>query len=419
MEGHVLHTSGIAARDSSSGTVVIVDDQPAVLRGLGQVLQRCPYSVAAFCTPHEAIAKIVSGNVVVVVSDIVMPEMSGIELLRTIRQYDPDLPVVLFTGKPDIKTAAAAIEYGAFKYLLKPVDADVLADTVHRAARLYRLAQAKRQALAILGKPTMEAERAGLEASFERALNRMWIAFQPIVRASDTSIFGYEALLRSDELLMMSPVAMLDAAQRLGALNRLGRAIRERAAKAMAMAHGSDALFVNVLPQDLLDPELYDEQAALTSIAGRVILEITERVPIADVENVRARISVLRERGFRIAIDDLGAGYAGLSSFALLEPEFVKLDMALVRGIDTAAVKQELVATMTALCSDMGQQVVAEGVETDAERGTLVELGCDLLQGYLYARPGPPFPKVNWQWSSRPDPFGVSTGVKLRRPQPG
>jgi EAL domain-containing protein (putative c-di-GMP-specific phosphodiesterase class I) len=392
----VLHTSGIAARASSSGTVVIVDDQPAVLRGLSQMLQRCPYCISTCSTPHEAIANITAGNVVVVLSDIVMPNMSGFELLRTIRQYDPDLPVVLFTGEPDIKTAAAAIEYGAFKYLLKPIDADVLADTVHRAARLYRLAQAKRQALAMLGTPTMEAEPAGLEASFERALNRMWIAFQPIVRASDASVFGYEALLRSDELSMMGPVAMLDAARRLGALNRLGRAIRERAAKAMATTHSSHALFVNLHPQDLLDPELYDKQAPLTSIAGRVILEVTERAAIADVENVWERVMLLRERGFRIAIDDLGTGYAGLSSFALLEPEFVKLDMALIRGIDGSEVKQKLVASMTALCSEMGQQVIAEGVETKAERDTVITLGCGLVQGYLIARPGPAFPNVNW-----------------------
>ncbi len=98
-------------------------------------------------------------------------------------------------------------------------------------------------------------------------------------------------------------------------------------------------------------------------------------------------MSQLRELGFRIAVDDLGAGYAGLSSFALLEPDIVKLDMTLVRDVDRSSVKQKLVASMASLCRDMGLLTVAEGVETQAERDTLIHLGCDLLQGFYFARP--------------------------------
>ena len=108
--------------------------------------------------------------------------------------------------------------------------------------------------------------------------------------------------------------------------------------------------------------------------------------------DVKPRIAALRGMGFRIAIDDLGAGYAGLTSFTLLEPDVVKLDMELVRGIDTHRTKQSIVTSMVTLCHEMHVEVVAEGVETSAERDVLVDLGCDLLQGYLFAKPGPPFP---------------------------
>jgi EAL domain-containing protein (putative c-di-GMP-specific phosphodiesterase class I) len=104
----------------------------------------------------------------------------------------------------------------------------------------------------------------------------------------------------------------------------------------------------------------------------------------------------LRKQGYRVAVDDLGAGYAGLSSFALLEPEIVKLDVSLLRDIDQSPVKQKLVASMTALCKDMGFLVVAEGIETPAERDCVISLGCDLLQGFLFARPGRPFPAASW-----------------------
>jgi EAL domain-containing protein (putative c-di-GMP-specific phosphodiesterase class I) len=85
-----------------------------------------------------------------------------------------------------------------------------------------------------------------------------------------------------------------------------------------------------------------------------------------------------------------------LSYFALLSPDVVKLDMSLVRNLDDSAIKQKLVGSMTALCRELGMRVVAEGVETAAERDTLVSLGADLLQGYLYAKPGPAYPNVSW-----------------------
>jgi EAL domain-containing protein (putative c-di-GMP-specific phosphodiesterase class I) len=100
--------------------------------------------------------------------------------------------------------------------------------------------------------------------------------------------------------------------------------------------------------------------------------------------------------GYRIAVDDLGAGYAGLTSFTLLEPDVVKLDMDLVRGIDTHRTKRSIVSSMVTLCHEMKSVVVAEGVETSEERDTLVDLGCDLIQGYLLAKPGPAFPQFNW-----------------------
>jgi EAL domain-containing protein (putative c-di-GMP-specific phosphodiesterase class I) len=151
---------------------------------------------------------------------------------------------------------------------------------------------------------------------------------------------------------------------------------------------------VNLHTSDLLDPDLRSPDAALSRIAKRVVLEITERASLDKVKDLRPRIAALREMGFRIAVDDLGAGYAGLTTFALLEPEIVKLDMTLVRDIHKSATKQKLVKSMSDLCKDMGMLVVGEGVETLEERDALVVLGCDLVQGYFFAKPGKPFPAV-------------------------
>jgi EAL domain-containing protein (putative c-di-GMP-specific phosphodiesterase class I) len=121
-------------------------------------------------------------------------------------------------------------------------------------------------------------------------------------------------------------------------------------------------------------------------------LEVTERAAIYRVDHLPARIRKLRELGYRIAVDDLGASHAGLSSFRQLGPDVVKLDISLVRDIDHSAAKTSLVKSMIALCTqDLGMRVVCEGVETEGERDALCSVGADLLQGYLFGMPSRSF----------------------------
>jgi EAL domain-containing protein (putative c-di-GMP-specific phosphodiesterase class I) len=222
------------------------------------------------------------------------------------------------------------------------------------------------------------------------------MAMHPILNSQSRTIFGYEALLRSGEPSLPHPGAVIEAAERLGQLDTLGRIVRERASQPFVATGCKANLFVNLHVTDLLDPELLSPYSPLAKIASQVVLEITERSSLDRVPDVRSRIAALRDIGYRIAVDDLGAGYAGLTSFALLEPDFVKLDMSLVRGIDSNVTKQKVVRSMTSLCREMGMQVVAEGVETPPECETLIALDCDLLQGFLFAKPGKPFPEVQW-----------------------
>jgi EAL domain-containing protein (putative c-di-GMP-specific phosphodiesterase class I) len=147
-------------------------------------------------------------------------------------------------------------------------------------------------------------------------------------------------------------------------------------------------LFVNLHALDLTSDELYSESAPLASIAGRVVLEVTERASLHRIEDLKPRIRRLRDMGFRIAVDDLGSSYAGLSSFQELGPDMVKLDMSLIRHIEGSASKASLVRSMISVCrNELGIGVVCEGVETERERDTLEHLGGNLLQGYLFARP--------------------------------
>jgi EAL domain-containing protein (putative c-di-GMP-specific phosphodiesterase class I)/AmiR/NasT family two-component response regulator len=386
---------------TQSGTagarVLLVEDEDLVREPVGRYLRSHGYLVIEARDGREALAEIGKGAFDVVLSDVAMPAMGGIALLRGIREKDLDLPVILFTGQPSVETAVSAVELGAFAYLTKPVQLAKVGETIGRAVPLGKMARAKRAAIMDIGPVAHTAgDRAGLEATLDRCFTTMWIAFQPIL-TRDGALMGYEALMRSREPALPHPGAVLDAAEKLGRIAPLGRALRRLIAD--ATTETKETIFVNLHANDVFEDDLLDKTTGLGRIADRVILEITERAALGELTAVRERAHMLRAMGYRLAIDDLGAGYAGLSSFTTLEPEVCKLDMSLVRDVDSLPKRRRLVESMTSLCRDLEITVVAEGVETVKELECLRQSGCDLFQGYLLAKPGPPFPVPSWPLS--------------------
>jgi EAL domain-containing protein (putative c-di-GMP-specific phosphodiesterase class I)/CheY-like chemotaxis protein len=384
-----------AALAPGSTRVLLVDDDDAVLKVTRRILEKAEYDVVICQSGHEALAMLSHETFDVMVSDVHMPGLSGLNLLRAVREHDLDLPVVLVTGNPDVATASDAVEYGAFRYLIKPVPTASLISVIARAATVGQLARSKREYVLEFGSGRFRVgDRAGVDAMLDRALASLWMAYQPIVRASDSSVMAYEALMRANEPSLPHPGAMLDAAERSGRIHDLGRAVRDNVVLGAASAETEWLFFVNLHPEDLLDETLYLPHGPFSVLARRVVLEITERASLDHVPRLQDKIAQLRALGFQIALDDLGAGYAGLTSFTQLEPEFVKLDMSLVRDIHQNPIKRKIVRSMVHLCRDMGKQIIAEGIETAEERDVVADLGCELLQGYFFARPGRAFPGV-------------------------
>ena len=392
---------GTSIGDARAGTrakVLLVDDDAAVRRDYERLLRALGCDVTTAVDGVDAIERLIAEPVELIISDIGMPRLTGLAFLRAVREHDLDVPIVLMTGAPGLETAMEAIEYGAFRYLVKPITLDRMRQVVRDAVHMHALARLKREALMLVGAEGKQlGDRASLDARFSRALDQVWMAYQPIVRWPARSVFAYEALLRSNEPSLRSPLDLLDAAERLGRLHDLGRRIRALVAEAADDAPSDALLFVNLHAVHLNDAELLSATSPLARHASRVVLEITERVSLEGVPEVQRRVAALRDLGYRIAVDDLGAGYAGLASFAQLDPEFVKLDMSLVRGIDVSARKRSVVRAMARLCTnELAIDMISEGVETEAERDTLVDEGCSVLQGYLFARPGPGFPTPSW-----------------------
>jgi EAL domain-containing protein (putative c-di-GMP-specific phosphodiesterase class I) len=375
------------------GRVLVIEDEPALLRALGRLLERAGFEVELSSTAPSAVERVSQVAFDAVVSDIRMPDMDGIQLLRAVRERDLDLPVILVTAAPNVQTAAQAVELGAFQYLVKPVARDDLERSVARAVLAGSMARAKRQNLRTIGADIMLlGDRAGLEAAFARATGSLSTVYQPIVRTSDRCTVAYEVFLRTDEPLLSKPDVMVLAAERLEQVDALGCMVRERS----IVPPASLMLFVNVHGSELVNGAFGDRNSPLAGFSDRVVLEVSERVALDQLPGLTDAVARLRATGLRIALDDVGAGYAGLSSFAALKPDFVKLDISLIRDLDTNATKYRIIGAMAMLAKDLGITTVAEGVETEAERDALVELGVDLLQGYRFARPGRAFPRAEW-----------------------
>ncbi|MBK6846768.1 MAG: diguanylate cyclase [Proteobacteria bacterium] len=215
---------------------------------------------------------------------------------------------------------------------------------------------------------------------------RFSVAYQPIVHAADGSLFAHEVLCRVAPDSAVSLVDLFDWALREGEIWNLGREIRHKAAHRLDQRPEA-LLFFNLHPAELLDPELTNRETELDRHAQRVVFEITERAAIGDFTRMRTAMRRLRERGFRFAIDDLGAGYAGLNSVAMLSPDFIKVDMTIIRDIDRMPIKARLLRRMVEFADEEGVKIVAEGVETEGELVRVREVGCHLLQGFLIGMP--------------------------------
>jgi EAL domain-containing protein (putative c-di-GMP-specific phosphodiesterase class I) len=370
------------------GRVLVVDDEAGLRTAYIRILTAAGFAVDSCESAEAVVERLRRGErYLVIVTDLVMTGMDGVDLLPVVRQFDADVPVIILTGRPSLRSTIAAVEHHSFRYLVKPVTPQVLSETVRAAAAMHQLTTLKRRALEVCENEGWRTEAGSLEERFDSAIEQLFMVYQPIVQAVGAT-FGFEALVRTGESAFRSPDLLFAAAERLGRVQELGRLIRLRVSSEIVKAPAGSVLFVNLHASDLTDPELYSPESALSRHASRVVLEITERKSLDGVTDMSKRLIDLRRMGYRIAIDDLGAGYAGLSCFSALEPDIVKLDMSLIRDIDTLPRKRALVESMIRVCQrDLGIQVVCEGVETPAERDVLIELETSLLQGYLYARP--------------------------------
>ncbi|MFB4202932.1 EAL domain-containing protein [Arhodomonas sp. KWT2] len=222
--------------------------------------------------------------------------------------------------------------------------------------------------------------------------------FQPIMRnhGAGLSVFAFEALARGRgaDGETIPPGRMFGTARTAQLMFQLDRAARLAAVEASARLSRDTPLFINFNPTAIYDPayclrSTIEATRRIERAPETFVFEVVESDHVEDSQRLLSILEVYRDAGFRVALDDLGAGYSSLNLLQRLHPDFVKLDMELVQGVDGDPSRQAILRGLIDIAAGLGIEVIAEGIETPGERDWLVEHGVDYLQGFLFARPGP------------------------------
>lgn len=224
--------------------------------------------------------------------------------------------------------------------------------------------------------------------------------YQPILNFSSGTILGWEALSRGPaNSPFMSPVMLFETAEQLGRLFALEKVCRESAIKNVGPLQENQKLFLNIHPKTMADPEFTPgrtielmEESKLSP--SNVVFEITERHSVQDFDLFYRTLDHYRNQGFQIAVDDAGAGYAGLTTIAELQPDYIKLDKSLIDDIHKDPVKRALVETTAIFADKIGSLIIGEGIETKPQAVCLKEIGVHCGQGFFIARPAIPKPDL-------------------------
>lgn len=231
--------------------------------------------------------------------------------------------------------------------------------------------------------------------------------FQPIMDLSSGEFLGYEGLIRApSDSTLHAPVNLFAAAEQQGLSLEIEMLARQIVLESFAKQNLPGQLFLNVSPKALSQPNFkngltLEFMRALNLDPARVVIEITENQPTFDFQVMRDALLHYRAMGFKIAIDDLGEGFSTLRLWSELRPDFIKIDMHFVQGVDQDLIKLQFIKSIQAIAKSCGTQVIAEGVETAAELKIVKEIGIAYGQGYFIARPKPTPPMMANSETSR------------------
>ncbi len=386
----------------AGATVLVVDDHPPNCILLKRILTKAGVAdVHTTGDPLGVVELVEHLRPDLVLLDLHMPGMDGVAVmgaLAAVGGADEHLPVIVLTADATSAARDRVLEAGATDFLTKPVDRSevVLRVRNHLKARaLHARLQIHNRELEneVETRRRVEEEARVERAEKERRIRAILdagpptIVFQPIAELATGQVVSYEALTRFAAEPQRPPDQWFTEA------SEVGRGVELELASVMAALAEAERLppevgvSINVSPAAATSPDLVD---LLGPERGRrLLLEITEHERIDDYESLLDALGRLREAGVRLAVDDAGAGFSSLQHILTLRPDVIKLDISLTRDIDQDPIKRALASSLVSFSADIGSRLVAEGIETESERTTLVDLGVPWGQGYHLGRPAP------------------------------
>lgn len=335
-----------------------------------------------------------------VLLDLQTPRLDALGLLDKLvrRAAGTYLPVLVITSATNPGLAHRALSAGARDYVTRPLNAiEVLlrAGNLLETRGLYQqlrrvntslAAEIDRDRRTAHDDPEVRQHKSD-EVLAALAAQSFDMVFQPVVEVPARTVLGFEALARFGMEPQRRPDEWFTDAADVGLGYALELSAVSRALQELPRLPPGGFLSVNVSNETLMHPNLLS--MACPDVAPRLVLELTEHLPVEDYGPLREALTLLRERGVRLAVDDTGAGFASLRHLVALSPEIIKLDITLVRGVDEDAARRALVTAMVAFAADTGAHLLAEGVESAAELATLESLGVRWAQGYFFGEPRP------------------------------
>ena len=378
--------------------VAIVDDEQEIREALSALISTDPsldmVGSAGDALEAESLVRVTRPDVVLM--DFRMPNGGGPLATKRIRRAWPSTRVIAVSAYDDRSTVFDMLRAGASGYVVKGSPGDDILEAIRRAAAGQGPLSPEVSAEVVSELATRLDAQASRELADQARVDEvrtilrepgmLGVAFQPIVSLSSGRPVAMEALARFPLTPKVKPTMWFAQAEAVGLSEDLEKAALELALETASARPPEIELAVNLSPGMLERADVADMLADPRS--GRIIVEITENAQVDDYRSLERALDPMRMRGVRVAVDDAGAGFSSFRHILQLSPDIIKMDIALTRDVDTDRAKRALAAALISFTTEIGADIIAEGIETAGELKALRELGVGFGQGFFVGRPG-------------------------------
>lgn len=390
--------------------ILVIDDDQVIRENILKLLKAEGFDVTGAENGAQGLSAAVSNLPDVILCDVMMPELDGYGVLAALRSHPvtATVPFVFLTGKAERSEVRQGMELGADDYLTKPFSKAELVGAI--SSRLKKQAALAEQQYNLRSNTELVQDAAdklehiktGLCDALER--KEFQVYYQPQINVQTGKIMSAEALVRwvHPEKGLISPADFIPDAEETGFIIQLGEWVLETACRQMQVWQNTgfylQQVAVNLSPRQFHQPDLSSKVAQILAEIGlspsSLELELTESLMVKDAESAIATLQQLKDLGVSISIDDFGTGYSSLSYLAQYPFDTLKIDRCFISNITDGCTNAAIVKAIIEMAHSLCLEVVAEGVETEAEKDFLWRYECDTMQGYLFS---PPVPAANFE----------------------